>query len=318
MTVAKPVKQTLIDTISFGYTVLNRRLWVVAIPIILDIYLWVGKQLSLAPVLVRLHDKITLLATWLVDDTSQQENLVINLINADMRAPLTFLNYIPVLPIPLLQQSGVRTTDQVISLHHIAGAIASVLVVNILALLVSSVFLTILTSGITCERCVIPHCLGRAAKATARMVGFFLVLALLAFLFAFPFLVFTVVIVSYLPESTTPVLLTWLFIWFWVYVYTSFAIEAIIINQVGPVRALILSITFVQHNMFSTLGLLLLSAVMISGMGVIWEVIAHTQVGLPFAMAGSAYIGSGLVAARLVFFQQRMLPMPIDQSARSS
>jgi len=49
LTVTKPQNATLIDSISEGYAAINRRPWLLLVPLLLNIYLWFGAQLSLAP-----------------------------------------------------------------------------------------------------------------------------------------------------------------------------------------------------------------------------------------------------------------------------
>ena len=43
----------VIDTLTAGYSVVNRSPWVLLIPILLDVFLWLGPQISLAPVVDR-------------------------------------------------------------------------------------------------------------------------------------------------------------------------------------------------------------------------------------------------------------------------
>ena len=51
MTVPKPQNATLVDSISEGYAAINRRPWLVLIPLLLNLYLWFGAQVSMAPLI---------------------------------------------------------------------------------------------------------------------------------------------------------------------------------------------------------------------------------------------------------------------------
>jgi hypothetical protein len=62
----------------------------------------------------------------------------------------------------------------------------------------------------------------------------------------------------------------------------------------------------VRHSLASALGLVLLTLVIIYGMGVVWSMLATTWWGVVLAIAGNAYIGSGLVAARLIFCRDHL------------
>ena len=75
MTVTKPQNATLIDSISEGYTAINRRPWLLLLPLLLNVYLWFGPQLSFAPLVSDL-DRFRRSATGAqAVDPEQQEQL---------------------------------------------------------------------------------------------------------------------------------------------------------------------------------------------------------------------------------------------------
>jgi len=74
---------------------------------------------------------------------------------------------------------------------------------------------------------------------------------------------------------------------FWVWVYTSFGIEAMLISDVGPLRAIYNSVHIVRHNPLSVPVLLLLSMVIESGLAVVWRARAtnYLRMVVPSAVA---------------------------------
>src|SRR5512144_563183 len=54
LTIKKPQTASLIDTFSEGYTAINRRPWLVLLPILVNLYIWFGTQLSFEPLLTDL------------------------------------------------------------------------------------------------------------------------------------------------------------------------------------------------------------------------------------------------------------------------
>ncbi len=308
MTIAKPTKLTLIDTISIGYTVLHQRLWVLFIPIALNGYLWLGTRLSLAPFLGGGHTLLAYLAGLLVPDPWQQEQLVIHIQNSDMRKPLALINVVPLLPTHLFPTASMP--DHIIYVRTLVGVIAALCVINLLTLVGSSLFLTILSSGVSAYRCRPLVCLRHAARTALRIVGILLVLALAVLLVGFPILVLLALVATMVPGTTLPVLILGFSIGFWLYLYTGFAIEATLLHGVGPIAAIRRSMRMVRHHFFAALGLLLLSFLIMSGLGVVWQALAQSIPGLIIAMVGSAYIGSGLAAARLVFYRERWIIDP--------
>src|SRR5262245_22982210 len=54
LTIKKPQTVSLIDTISEGFIAVNRRPWLILLPILVNLYVWFGSQLSFAPLLTDL------------------------------------------------------------------------------------------------------------------------------------------------------------------------------------------------------------------------------------------------------------------------
>lgn len=306
MTIAKPQTPNLIETISAGYAVLNRRLWVLLIPVGLNLYLWLGARLSLKPFLQNLNESVEASTALLAPDTRQQEHIVHSIQNTDMRVPLAFLNFVPVLPPDVLLPQNLSATTA-ITVSGLPGVIGSIVIINLLALLISSVFLTILASSVLNQPYTLADQVHWVRKVIRDICGCLLLIFGVGLLLGLPFLVLSTILVGLLPGATIFVLIFWAVIGFWVYVYTGFAIEAVVLSEVGPLRAIYNSVNVVRRNLLSTLGLIFISLVVALGLEVVWRALAINPWGLVAAMAGSAYIGSGLVAARLVFYHERVL-----------
>src|SRR5262245_2240456 len=63
LTVNKPQTSSLIDMLSEGYAAINRRPWLVLLPLLLNLYIWFGTQLSFAPLLTDLSALMRLRAS---------------------------------------------------------------------------------------------------------------------------------------------------------------------------------------------------------------------------------------------------------------
>lgn len=313
MTIAKRSKLPVIDTISIGYHILNQRIWVLIIPIAMNLYIWHGTRLSLAPFFTHLHNELGVLASVFTPDPLQQEQIVIHVQNADMRMPLAVANFVPVLPDSLLHNTP-QIYDHVLYIRGPVGVALSFLAINILALLVSSMFLTILTTGVQSNRATHTRVPTRTQARVALNTAVRIALCLLAiagiFTFLFiPLLTILLALFVALPNLSTPlIIMPWFVAWFLVYLYTGFSIEAILINRTGPIKAIASSITLVRNHFLSTIGFLIVSYGILRGLSIVWQILANNLVGQVLAIIGSAYIGSGLVAARLVYYQNRLNP----------
>ena len=101
MTVPKPQNATLIDSISEGFAAIHRRPWLILVPILLNLYLWFGAQLSLGPLI---GDVVGTLRRAQPELSSQAElqtlyDQILSRGGTDVRAQLALLN----IAVPTLQ-----------------------------------------------------------------------------------------------------------------------------------------------------------------------------------------------------------------------
>ena len=322
MTIAKPQNATLIDSISEGYAAINRRPWIVLISILLNLYLWFGPQLSLGPLITSAVNTLKSAQPALTEQQDVQL-LYDQLLAAgglDLRQPLALLNYIPTLQpyvvgasdasggLPaapqVLQPIDTQRTDTVV-ISSLGGALLAFLLINALALGLSALYLA--QAGAAVQREWPPlRALARTPAVAATMLASIGVVAGLAAVLVLP-LLFLVTLVLYVNQ-TLGLLTLFMFYWVgvWVSIYIGFAIEAIVIGGQGPLRALYSSFNVVRRNLWATLGFLLVTWVIRLGSGVIWQSLASSDLGMWVAVIGSAYIGSGLIAARMAFYRERL------------
>ena len=93
----------------------------------------------------------------------------------------------------------------------------------------------------------------------------------------------------------------------WLMFTTSFAYDAVVLNRSNPVRALLSSLFVVRTSFWAVLGLYLLTGVILSGFNVIWQGLEATLVGMLVVVLSSAYVSTGLAAAHLRFYHDRLL-----------
>lgn len=299
VSVAKPQNLGLIDTLSAGYQALHRCLWVLVVPAAVSAYLWLGAPLALGSAAATLQHTIADAASALGGDRAVREQLALELLTSDARVTLAWLNFVPLLePAPGAAPAG-------IGLNGPLQVVGAALAINALALFVSSFYLTVLSAAVRGDAAQ-PLASARRAGLVARDI-LLAVLALLGvgLVLALPLLAISAIIIIALPGATLLVLLLWYIALFWAYVYTGFAPEAISLSHAGPLRAIYNSVRIVRRDLSGTVGLLLLSYVIVNGLAILWRQLAATPAGLAVAILGSAYVGGGLSAARIEFYRAR-------------
>jgi hypothetical protein len=324
LTVTKPQNATLIDSISEGYAAINRRPWLLLVPIVLNLYLWFGAQLTFAPLITSAVETIKRLQPSATSQGDMQPmyDQLLSIGGMDVRQQVAFLNAVPTLQMYVVgamgQEAGVELPTRAevlqpintlradtIEIATIGGALLALLVINMLALSVSAIFLT--QVGAAVRRHWLPSGgLRSALKVGLAVLGAFGAILGVGLALGLPFLFFASLLML-LNQTLGLLALNLIYVLaFWVNIYIGFYQEAIVIGEQGPLRAIYTSFNVVRRNFWGTLGFLAISLVISLGSGVIWHQLIGSTAGLVIAIVGSAYIGSGLLAARMAFFRERL------------
>src|SRR5919108_2490250 len=173
LTIKKPQTTTLIDTFSEGYAAINRRPWLVLVPILLNLYLWFGAHLSFGPLIADLHMAMRRLEGGTAEESelrAQYTDQLLALGQVDMRQQIAVLNFIPTLTtnvvtsvdsgdgsqgFPMIQSVpqliDTQRTDT-IKVSSVPGALLAFLLLNTLVLPLSAVFLTLVAAAVRSDR----------------------------------------------------------------------------------------------------------------------------------------------------------------------
>ncbi len=93
----------------------------------------------------------------------------------------------------------------------------------------------------------------------------------------------------------------------WMQLYLFFAPDAIFVSQVGPRQAIRRSVAVVRANFWAAVRIVVLITIILLGMGQVWLALAsRAPWGPALGILGNAYIASGLAAASMLFYRERM------------
>lgn len=269
----------VIDALAAGYATVHRQPFILLFSIGLSAYLWLGSAITLA--LPSTSDQ-SIIAQWLG-----------TLHAIDARTLLVITNLIPLLtpgaeaitPPPLVLSSGQFGL--------------AVMGLNAVALALSSLFLASLRQLMRQERPWLQTTLAHSVAIGIRLAGAVgIALGIVA-----PLLALSIVIVSIIP-ATTPFFFTgWIAFSLIGLVIFGFTPESITLQRHGPLAALRASWQFARQRWFSIATFLAICTVIEFGFGYLWRAVANQPGWLAPAIVGNAYIGSGIRAARLQFYQ---------------
>lgn len=336
LSVNMPQTPSVIETLSEGYRSVNRRPLLLLLPILLNLYLWFGVQISFGPLLNTLVDLIqeqprAVGASAMAEQIEQLRQVA----QWDMQPALVALNFIPRLTMNEVDAS--RTTGLLglpmmrpvlpvlspgrptIVVDSVWGALLTLLLVNSATLALSAPFLTRLAEAVRGDRAPLGQWLRRTSRALLAIAGYIGIAGGVVVALGLPFILLVSVMAALSPALAVMALFILFTVWFWGSIYIGFAPEAIAVSGIGPLRALRASYEIVRQNILATLGFLALSYIIAVGTGVIWLMLqsSFATAGLIIGIVGSAYIGSGLLAARMAFYRERLRRWQTNVGRRS-
>lgn len=306
--------RAVIDSLSAGYRFLGRRVWLILIPVLLDLWLWLGPRLSIARLvedfvayyeeIVGVQEMPTMpaeMSPQILVDFSQSSNLMDSLVSGS-------LLHVP----SLLSSIGPVSAGHVIEIVNPLTAFGLYTGLSILGLLIGVLYMNLLAQQLP---------LGDGAKATTvgellrlvvrqwLMVLLFVV-AMTALLFAgmIPVVLGSALLSLISPALSSVLVTIYLGVVLVALFYLYFVTAAIVLDDLKLHHAVMQSFIVVRSNFVGTLLFIILSMIITVGMTLIMrELTQWSTVGVALAIPVTAYIGSGLTMALFVFYRTRIL-----------
>ncbi|MBI3734492.1 MAG: hypothetical protein HY259_13710 [Chloroflexi bacterium] len=311
-------KLGIISVIGSGYELVIRAFWIILIPVALDFYFWAGPRLSVQPLFDRL---IMLMASATDLEPSFQQNFDdVRRTLSELGAHLNLFSLLVtdflglrILHVPSLKafelpsdtpSAALTSAMTVIALD--SGPRAALMGGALLALglLIGAVYLTLIGDRLRAERDSRAFA-GRVLIYWLRLGLFVGIVGAAYLILSLPFFVVLGVAAFINSGLALLVMLAGWTLSFWALFYMWFVAYALVMGNIGVRRAIWNSANVVQRNLLATFGLILISNIISLGMLLLWQTLESTAAGSVVAIAGNAFIGSGLVAAAMVFYQDR-------------
>lgn len=311
----------LIDTLTAGFRTVRRHIWLILLPLLLDLWLWLGPRISIGPVVEDLLTwwsveqlpadlvQVSELYQAMLTDLGEHFNLMWLLSNN-----LTWLNEL----VPALGQPA-RLSQGMVPIQVGPGSMlvwAALLLV--LGLGLGSFFLTSVATQVPAKdeaqddrRPTNGAGWGRRGLRTwALLVVYGLVLLCLMLAVTAVLSIGLTVVFLVAPGLSavfgTLVFLLMVWLVFLLYLMLYFVAASLVMDGTSLRQAIWRSVNVAMRNLWATLGLLVLTFVILNGFGLIWQRLASSgPLGVLLAIVGNAVLLAGLTAARLVFYQDR-------------
>jgi hypothetical protein len=280
--------------------VVHERPWVILIPILLDMFFLFGPRVSIAPVVGQVVTLPFFMSALGADATAETIRLAeeANLLGLLSAGGVSLPTIVPAL--------GIARGSFVL-----LDSAASAMLLGVGAILGGTLLGCIYRVLIAQQACegelTVRRLPAESIVAWFRMVLLAVLFVAVCTLVVFP-LAFIAAVVS-LATSAATAIVTAIFatLYLAALLYLFFAPDAIIVSRVGPIQAIRQSAAVVQSGVWSALTLAILIMVVLVGMAQVWIALkSQPSWGLALGIVGNAYIASGLVAASMLFYRERM------------
>jgi len=304
----------IIDALYGGFELVFTRPWIIVIPVLLDMFLWLGPRLTAAPLFQQF---IAIIAA------NQPPNATPEMIQNLDAAKQVWLaagdkfNIFAVLAFAAVGMPSLIGSDAPSpSIYHVppphysisgGAAFLGLLAIFIAAgIFLGSIYLEMIAQGVRREPrnpAVFPT---RALKSFLT-VGILIVFATIGSLIALiPFGLGAAVAALFDQSVATFLLLLGLMLLMWAALYLAFAVPAIFVSGANAWQAVVSSVAVFRYNFWSAIGLLFLVILVDQGFQIIWQVFLASTWGIITADLANAFLGSALIAATMLFYNDRI------------
>jgi hypothetical protein len=322
----------VIETLSAGYAAVNRQPWVLLLPILLNVFLWLGPHVSYSPLVGPL---VTSATEWTRQMTLSPRRPVIEneaLSGPDLDQVRQWLiarsddiNGFEALvwsPLGIPNLTSLSTaSDDVAFVNGWGDGVALLGACIGLGLLLGAWFYGGLAVA-SQNQGGGPLAAGRRVpRGVLDVIGLMAILLGVSILLGLPVLLligFTALVSPPVAVLGSLLLMAGLL---YATIHLFFSVAAIFVSGAGPLTAIQRSVGTVRRHLWPSIALIVLTWLILAGMGRVWELLASyapAPFGVLLGILGNAYVASGLIAAAMIFYIQRSDPVSASGAVHSS
>ncbi len=307
----------VIDVLTAGFEIVRKRPWTVFVPVLLDLFIWAMPRLSLAPIFRPAIDEMfstTGLPADAVENAQQMHDAAVEFVSSLNLLGMVSAALDSVARVPSLlsfENGDIHSpfTALAYTLQLQSGFVALFLFVPLflLGLFAAALYIESIAQGVRPLEKEAPLAwLSRAAMLWLKLVAFAALLG---------FLLFASALVLVIAQAFTPLgvdagsFITALIAvgWFWLTIYFFFVLAAMAVSNLSLFDAIRRSVIIFRLHFWASLALVILTLFLQRGLMLVWDGLAvpDSSVGILLAIVANAIIGTGLLAATMVFYQDR-------------
>lgn len=282
------------------------------LPLLLDLFLWLGPHLSIYPLTVKfsnlIDEELPLSAaaaetrralTESLEQAGEQLNVFAFVSTAPIGIPSLIAGKAP-MDAPIGEPTVWAVTGELQLLTFALGF-------TLIGLLLGAVYFSFIARGVVpgATRWNVRQAARRIWISWARMVAFVVLMFVVLTALSVPLLLL-VGLAGLLSATLANIVVSLGFAAvLWLLLYVGFAVHGIVLKNRGVLAAIWDSIRLVQWNLPGVVGLFSLIMIISWGLGYLWNIPSGDTWLLLAGILGHAFVATGLITATFVFYQDR-------------
>lgn len=300
----------IIDTLTAGFDLVRKRPWLILLPVLLDVGLWMAPKLSIAALTSKLLSSLLaqVAGSPLTVDNLQETVQVFEEAAANVNlGDLLSSAYLNVPSLTNLRTTGLfGLTKQVVEVHGGLSLVALALGLSLAGLFLGTMYLAPIAEHVRSGEVRWGSLLRRLPGDYLRLIAGLLLTVIVLALVGGP-MCFALSLFGLFSQGIASLMMGFaLAALLWVLLYLAFVPEAILLGRDGVLQAVMHSISIVRANFWPTVGLLILVNIISGGLMLVWERLAVNSLGALVAIVANAFIGTGLTAAVFIYYSERL------------
>ena len=314
------------ETVASGLSLPLARPWLLVLPILLDVLLLIGMQIPVTRLIAPLADEMEAIGGdngelaaeqlrglgetfWLNDVVGSLLPSVFAGLSRDNLFNVMMATFTPGLTGGIDRRDMAETWEVLSGAIRDPGSILAIFGIGLAFFLIST-FLTVswrvpLALSVV-DRSMRPAEVALfALRAWVRFLGLIGIMIIAAIIVITPMMIVAGVLLLMQVNLAALVSLFLVMLGSLAAIYTRFVLEAIVVNDIGPIRALRRSARMAQHFFGPTVRFSIAAALMAVGALRLWDTMISTPPGLPIAIIANSFLGTGLAIASMMFFYDR-------------
>lgn len=291
----------IIDVLSTAYNKLIHKIGLIVIPIGIDLFIWLGPKISIALWIQKLITQLQAAIQGASSVFQTESTVLVSQALGDIQTTFSGLNMMSLLAwgrVGVPSVAGILPitpdTKLVIPVSTDLQLVTVCIALLAIGLLIACIFIGLISQVVKGERVAWGAVLKQAPTHWLTLTVIYI-----------PLIIMTSILVM-IGTLLGPLAFLIIVGILWMLLYLYFVPQAVIMGDASPMEAIRNSFIVVRTSFWPSLGFIILTNVISGGFTYIWSHLVGSPVGIVVAIVLNAVVGTGLLIASCIFFQDRL------------